>query len=123
MSLVLWSGGLDSTLILHNLAKEHRDGVKHHPHGVRALTIDCSQVSYHLPTVKASRKALKEVFRKAGFTVGYEEVMHHTASRSWRPHGGGFAQRWHSAQRFGGIPNPAQRFGSERIPKAGCVDE
>jgi 7-cyano-7-deazaguanine synthase in queuosine biosynthesis len=84
MSLVCWSGGLDSTLVLHRLATEHRDGTLYHPHGVRALTIHHSQVSTNRPAADAARAAVKEKFRRSGFTVGYLEVTVRQSARSWR---------------------------------------
>lgn len=84
MSLVLWSGGLDSTLILHNLAVEQRDGTKAHAHGVRALSINQSQIGCHPPTVEASRKAIKESFRNKGIIVHYVEVTIQQTVDAWR---------------------------------------
>jgi 7-cyano-7-deazaguanine synthase in queuosine biosynthesis len=87
MSLVLWSGGLDSTLILHDLAKEQRDGTLYHPHGIRALTIHHPQVGYHPPTLAASQKKLKDVFRKSGFTINYLDVTLSQSHAGWRSEG------------------------------------
>ncbi len=85
MSLVLWSGGLDSTLILHTLATEARDGVRHHPHSVRALTITQSQLGVHQPSADAARDKVKKAFRAAGLIVNYLDVTlshGHTGKRS-----------------------------------------
>lgn len=84
MSLVCWSGGLDSTLVLHTMATEQRDGTKPHPHGVRALTIIHPQVSCHQPSADKARAAIKEAFRKQALTVSYLEVTIGQTAASWR---------------------------------------
>lgn len=88
MSLLLWSGGLDSTLVLHRLAIEQRDGIKSHPHGIRALSIDHPQVAYHPPTAKASRQAIKEAFRKKALTASWIDIAIQKQCRSWRADNG-----------------------------------
>lgn len=84
MSLVCWSGGLDSTLVLHRLAVEQRDGAMYHPHGVRALTILHPQIAMHEGAAAKARKSLAEKFRALGLTIGYVEITVKQDARSWR---------------------------------------
>ncbi len=88
MSLLCWSGGLDSTLALHRIATEHRDGSTHHPHGIRAITIVHPQVSMHEKAAAKARAALKEKFRTSGFTINYLEVSAKQDFSTWRPEKG-----------------------------------
>ncbi len=87
MSLVCWSGGLDSTLVLHRLAVEQRDGTAFHQHGVRALTILHPQVSMHEAAAAKARKAVKEKFRRSGLTIAYIEVTIGQTAAAWRQPG------------------------------------
>lgn len=84
MSLVCWSGGLDSTLVLHRLAVEQRDGTAHHPHGVRALTILHPQTSMHEVAAAKARKAIAARFLKLGLTISYLEVAIKQSAVAWR---------------------------------------
>ncbi len=84
MSLICWSGGLDSTLVLYDLAREHRDGVNFQQHGVRALSIIHPQISQHRKAVERSRKALKRKFREAGLTIAFLEVEITQTAAAWK---------------------------------------
>lgn len=66
MALVCWSGGADSTLILHDLAVRYK-GKKDKPdeHGLRALSVIHSQVPCQ-PQSRAARRKIAAKFRKTG---------------------------------------------------------
>ena len=61
MSLVLWSGGCDSTLILHRLAKK---ASKENP--VRALTVEHNRVGA-LNEQRAARRKILAWMKRKGF--------------------------------------------------------
>lgn len=84
MSLICWSGGLDSTLVLYRMAKELRDGTVYHPHGVRALTIVHPQVSCHFASAAACRKSLVDFFSKHGLVISYLTVEVKQNAQSWK---------------------------------------
>lgn len=84
MSLVCWSGGLDSTLVLHNLAIGQRDGLEFHKHGVRALTINHPQIGCCQRRAEKARWAVKAHFRRIGLTISYIEVTIEQTAQSWR---------------------------------------
>jgi 7-cyano-7-deazaguanine synthase in queuosine biosynthesis len=117
MSLVCWSGGLDSTLVLHKLAAEHRDGTLYHPCGVRALTIRHPQIAVYRPAADAARAALKEKFRRAGLIISYLDVSFKQEALLWLTTAVNYLERdeslhtgyirgddyWHKADRFGAV--------------------
>lgn len=84
MSLLCWSGGLDSSLVLHQIAVEQRDGTKAHPHGIRALTIHHTQISMCGAAADKARKALAEKFRRSGLNINYLDVTVEQSAKSWR---------------------------------------
>lgn len=68
MSLVCWSGGCDSTLVLYEQAARTK---KHEV--VRAVSINHSQVPA-IESSKRARKALLARFREMGFFIDHAEV-------------------------------------------------
>lgn len=84
MSLLLWSGGLDSTLILHDIAKEARDGTKHHPHGIRVLSVIHEQVGCHQKAAAKSRESIKIWLRRQGMSPTFINLEWKQEWRSWR---------------------------------------
>jgi 7-cyano-7-deazaguanine synthase in queuosine biosynthesis len=87
MSLLLWSGGLDSTLVLHNIAKEARDGTQYHANGIRALTINQSPYSMNERAASGARKSIAEKFRKDGLIINYINVTIKQDHSGWRSEG------------------------------------
>ena len=75
MSLVVWSGGCDSTLVLYDLLKEQSE----HPENdllrppVRAISINHCQVGAETQQKKARQRILERL-RKKGFTILHTEV-------------------------------------------------
>lgn len=73
--LVCWSGGCDSTLLLHEAARVH--GTPQSP--VRAVAITCDQVTARAREKRARARLLRE-FRKQGLHVALTEIHIETVS-------------------------------------------
>lgn len=86
MSLVLWSGGCDSTLLLHRVASEQ--ATKKDP--VRALSIVHSQVPANKEQAQARRNILKE-FKSRGLHVVHS-TLHVKTTGTFFVKGGGNTQ-------------------------------
>jgi len=90
MSLVLWSGGCDSTLVLRDLA--HEKSTKKEP--VRALTIVHNQVGARREQADARAKILAE-FRDCGLHIKHIKVSIKVSGPDWAVGGGSFqAMLW-----------------------------
>lgn len=67
MALILWSGGCDSTLVLHNLLRQQKDGtLKDDKDGVCTLSIVHPQIGA-VSQQAAARKVLAAKFEARGF--------------------------------------------------------
>ena len=76
-ALVCWSGGCDSTLLLHELARVH--GTPSNP--IRAISIVSTQVTAGKKE-KGARDRLMRTFRKEGLHVELSELELRTLSGS-----------------------------------------
>ena len=98
MSLVCWSGGCDSTLILHDLAKAastfHPGTDQGKP--VRAISLNYSQVPAHAEQSRARKKIL-EWFKARGYPVDHTEISIDT-NNGLEYHGNPQATMWLLAQ-------------------------
>jgi 7-cyano-7-deazaguanine synthase in queuosine biosynthesis len=74
MAIVLWSGGLDSTLVLHNLAMQISRKEREHQ-SITALSISHDQVPAR-EILKTAREKIKKVFeeRELNSYINYIEV-------------------------------------------------
>ena len=68
MTLVIWSGGCDSTLALLQVAKKASHGEP-----ARALSVVHDQVAQG-PEERQARKKIRKVFKKRGLPIEYAEV-------------------------------------------------
>jgi hypothetical protein len=79
MAVVCWSGGVDSTLVLYDLALEAKNG-RGCKHGVRALTIVQPQVPCQ-PQGALARAALKVRFRELGLRFDHAVLTMRVSGR------------------------------------------
>lgn len=73
MALVLWSGGLDSTLVALHLGRRYRDNDPPDKHGLRLLAINHKQVRGNEESQRARERLLVE-FKKDDIKYQYVQV-------------------------------------------------
>lgn len=83
MSLVLWSGGCDSTLVLYDLAVSK--GTREKP--IRALTVSHNSVNARKEQAEARKKILAQ-FKELGLHVTSSEVEINCLGPDWVVRGG-----------------------------------
>jgi len=83
VSLVLWSGGCDSSLVLYDLAR--KEGTRAKP--IRALTVHHSSVNARKEQARARKRILAE-FKKQGLHVIASEVEINCLGPEWPARGG-----------------------------------
>lgn len=83
MSLVLWSGGADSTLMLHDLALREE--------GIRSIGVNYEYVAGN-KRFAAARKALLAVFERKGLKIDHAEVEINTSTFHFQLGDGGLIQ-------------------------------
>jgi len=91
MAIVCWSGGLDSTLVLCDLARAMKDGHAPDKHGVRALSIVHEQVPCQ-PQARIARASLRVRFKEMGLRFDQTTVALKSSGRFQATRGSGLAQ-------------------------------